>query len=156
MIAEQLIERWRLRLIDISWYMRSLNEYLARRANTEDECTGRFWEGRFKSQALLDEAGLLTAMVYVDLNPVRAGTAATPEDSEYTSIYDRILKHVSRSRLQRDEAASRKRRVHVSAPRLLTFREKADHEQPSLPMGFEDYLHLVDWTGRVARADKPG
>jgi REP element-mobilizing transposase RayT len=47
-----------------------------------------FFQGRFRSQALVEEADLLTAMAYVDLNPVRAGIAATPEESEFTSIYE--------------------------------------------------------------------
>jgi REP element-mobilizing transposase RayT len=155
-VAEDLIECWRKRLMDISWYMRSLNEYLARRANAEDECTGRFWEGRFKSQALLDEAGLLTAMAYVDLNPVRACTAATPEESEFTSIYARIQQHTSQRRVRRNVSQDRKNRAHPNSPPLFAFCGKAGDPQQSLPMRFEDYLQLVDWTGRVNRADKLG
>jgi hypothetical protein len=138
-----IIERWRTRLCDISWFMKCLNEHLARRANGEDNCTGKFWEGRFKSQALLDEAGLLTAMVYVDLNPIRAGIASTPEHSEFTSVFDRI----------RDLKPDPPR----SAPTRIPLKSFAcSDERSAIPYAFGDYLQLVDWTGRCVRADKRG
>ena len=80
-----LAATYRERLADVSWFMRLLNEAIARQANAEDGVKGRFWEGRFTSQALLDEAAILSAMAYVDLNPIRVGMAETPERSEHTS-----------------------------------------------------------------------
>jgi REP element-mobilizing transposase RayT len=147
LLAEQVILGWRLRLHDMSWFMRCLNENLARRANAEDNCTGRFWEGRFKSQALLDEAGLLTAMAYVDLNPIRAGIANAPEESEFTSIYERIRLLKSGDR----RTASGKPRVP-----LLQFKDAAENGEPAIPFSLLDYAALVDWTGRARREDKRG
>ena len=146
-VAERIIEEWRRRLCSISWFMKCLNEYLARRANAEDNCTGKFWEGRFKSQALLDEAGLLTAMAYVDLNPIRAGIAKTPEESEFTSIYDRICM------IKREPSAT----STPSRPRVpLRLFAAPDHATDVIPYAFDDYLQLVDWTGRCVRSDKRG
>jgi REP-associated tyrosine transposase len=72
-----LTETYRERLCDLSWFMAKLNETIARQANKEDGCSGRFWQGRYDARALLDETALITAMMYVDLNPIRAGMATT-------------------------------------------------------------------------------
>ncbi|WP_420934045.1 transposase [Alteromonas sp. A081] len=134
-------EVWRKRLYDISWFMRALNEYVARAANKEDECTGHFWEGRFKSQALLDESALAACMAYVDLNPVRANMAETPESSSHTSIQYRI----------------RAARVGKAPKRLMPFASSLKKEAPFvLPFTLTEYLQLVDVTSRNIRLAKQG
>jgi len=151
--ALEIITQWRERLHDLSWYMRALNEHLARKANAEDQCTGRFWEGRFKSQALLDEAGLLTCMAYVDLNPIRAGIAKTPETSEFTSVYERIQAWQSASTKNTIGEASTQ---NTTPAFLAAFHQTKDDSEISIPFTLTDYLELLDWTGRAIREDKRG
>jgi putative transposase len=133
--VSQSVDQWRGRLCDLSWFMRCLNEPIARQANAEDRCTGRFWEGRFKSQALLDVQAVLSCMAYVDLNPIRAAMAMTPEQSDYTSIQERI--------------------THPEDHHLRCFAE-SDDDDAGIPFGLADYLELVDWAGRAVRPDKTG
>ncbi len=138
--AAAKVEQLRERLQDVSWFMKSLNEYIARQANAEDKCTGAFWEGRFKSQALLDDRALLACMVYVDLTPIRAAMAQTPEDSDYTSVQDRIRKP-----------------ERLTVP-LVPFAPAESEEPPIflLPIERESYLELVGWTGRTVVHGKRG
>lgn len=148
--VEKIVETWRERLADISWFMRSLNEHLARRANEEDGCTGRFWEGRFKSQALLDEAAVLACMSYVDLNPVRAGTAGTPEASDFTSIQQRIRQQGYRSPQSKHPSTEPQ-----PIPLMPLLKRSLDRHESAIGFALADYLELVDWAGRAVREDKP-
>ncbi len=140
---------WRQRLMDISWFMRVVNEGIARQANAEDECTGRFWKGRFKSQSLLDEAALIAAMAYVDLNPVRAKMARTPEASAHTSF---------RKRIQQALSAHAPNHPQQQVKGLLPFigNPRAEMPKKGLPFKLTDYLELVDWSGRIIREGKRG
>jgi hypothetical protein len=150
-IVRQTTALWRERLQDISWYMRCLNESIARQANREDGVKGRFWEGRFKSQALLDEQALLSCMMYVDLNPIRAGLAKTPETSEYTSIYERIQMMDATI----NDAKQVNQACEVMSP-LCVFSDqvRTGYQDKTIPFAYRDYLELLDWTGRAIRCDK--
>lgn len=147
-----LIDTWRKRLYDISWLMKVLNEEVARRANKEDECTGHFWQSRYKSQALLDEKAVLSAMTYVDLNPIRAAIAATPETSDHTSIKMRIEHWKNKANQQKDA------QTEASQPKsLLPFVGNLKQPVPrGLIFSLTDYIELVDWTSRAIRDDKRG
>jgi hypothetical protein len=86
------VAEWRQCLVSISWFMRCLNGPIAREANREDHDSGRFWKGRFTSQALLDEKTLIAGMAYVDLKPIRSQLVTAPETSKHTSVKRRIEK----------------------------------------------------------------
>ena len=146
-LADQVAE-WRQRLISISWFMRCLNEPIAREANREDKVTGKFWESRYTSQALLDEKALAACMVYVDLNPIRAQMANTPERSKHTSVQHRI---------DRTRRTRQPNRIDQQPQQLLPFAGNPRNDMPAgLPFRLTDYLELVDWSGRILREDKKG
>lgn len=146
--VDDVVAVWRARLMDISWFIRSVNETIARAANVEDECRGRFWEGRFKSQALLDEKALIACMAYVDLNPVRAKMASTPEASDHTSI---------KQRAEKIKTAHNPHHPKQQPAALMPFVGDLRQDRPKgLPFRVKDYVTLVDWTGRHLRSDKRG
>ncbi len=156
--VSEIITLWRKRLADLSWFMKCLNQPIARKANLEDQCTGHFWEGRFKSQALLTQEALLSCMAYVDLNPVRAAMAETPEDSHYTSIQERITPHFNLQQAIRSQTNSGDLLdfKHILKP-LLPFEGNITHDnQAGILFSFSDYLELVDWTGRAIALNKRG
>jgi hypothetical protein len=176
----------RSRLSDISWWMRCTAENIARRANAEDECTGRFWEGRYKAQVLLDESSLLACAAYVNLNPTRTALAETPEESLFTGAKERIDDLVEqeavepeakagRSRNERSKAATRggdqpkygRRRTHDWERSRRQERSgwmspdvESSGRRPSkkgfLGVSLAKFLELLDWTGQQVHKQKAG
>jgi len=138
------IDELRRRLGSISWLMKSLNEYLARKANKEDSCKGRFWEGRFKCVRLEDDCAILSCAVYIDLNPIHADKSQTPETSRFASAYERI------QCLRKNGADACEARLWL-APIHDTCSRKG-----FLPITLEEYLAVIDATGRELRHDKRG
>ncbi|MEQ5801225.1 hypothetical protein [Halomonas sp. H10-9-1] len=168
--VKELAATYRERLVDVSWFMRVLNEAVARQANAEDGVKGRFWEGRFKSQALLDEAAIFSAMAYVDLNPIHACMAESPESSDFTSLSERLAE-LHGDHQAAEGAAPEPVSASLDAPTsgrqaaawcetlplqpLMPFDATAQLPN-AIPFGFEDYLELVETTGRCQRPDKRG
>ncbi|MGY6588642.1 MAG: hypothetical protein ACXIUB_10215 [Wenzhouxiangella sp.] len=123
--------------------LKALNEPIARQANREDGCKGKFWEGRFKCQALLEEHAVLSCMAYVDLNPARAAICDSLIDSDYTTIQRRL----------------RERESIASKPSILhrPLKPVAGLDADSLlGMTESSYIEIVQWTGEQARSDKRG
>jgi hypothetical protein len=172
---EALIAKWRDRLEDLGWCLKALKEPISRRCNKEDHCTGAFWQSRFKSVLLLDQSALISCMAYVDLNPIRACMAATPEQSDYTGIQDRIdlrqlfeKSHGLRSHLRKGSPAQilipmlsgDSKPLHSPEADLWLTPIKAcmtgDWGVLDNGLNPDDYFTLLEETGRIIRDDKRG
>jgi REP element-mobilizing transposase RayT len=169
MADAKILAELRARLSSVSWFMRCTSEVIARMANAEDECTGRFWEGRFKATVLPDEAAIAACMVYVDLNPVRAGLAATPEKSDFTGAQERIADLKSADDVSTADAKDFRIEHGLNAgwlapvelePKRKQAREKCSSRRASnkgcMFMTLAEYLQLLDWTGRQLKPGKRG
>ena len=179
----EMILEVRQRLSDVSWWMRYFSQHLAFRSNREDEVIGHFWESRFGSELIETEASILSCMVYVDLNPVRAKMASTPEDSDFTGAKDRI----DDLRVQLATKADGQLNLMLSSSiHSIHDWERLDNEfsgwlcpieidEAKDPIGpdaesngrrtsrkgvvaisLTRYLELLDWVGRQLRSDKRG
>ena len=151
------IRKIRRRLSSISWFMAILSENVARRANAEDECHGRFWESRYKCRELKGHHGILLCGIYVDLNPIKAGEASSPASAKYTSAYQRIQ---SRSQNSASQARpdgwmgeltwSASQTTHEPT-RMSSRTGRRASDLGLLPISVDDYLKLLNWTARQLR-----
>ena len=164
------VQKLRRRLCDLGWFMKSLKEPLARMANRADGCRGTFWEARYRSIAILDEEALLATCAYIDLNPLAAGIAATPETSKHTSVRQRVnhvrsqgeldrLKSAQQGSVAASRAAGNIEQKHWLVP-IEDRREHTNAKTKSLREGMLEtfslgsYLLLLDYTGRLCRNGK--
>jgi hypothetical protein len=158
----------RQRLTQISWFMRCLAEPIARRGNIEDQVSGRFWEGRFRAQPLLDETAIASCLAYVDLNPIRAGLTGSLAGSEFTSVQDRIEDRKSAAevttadaqdvRIEQEDNAGWLASIALEPPGTKVREQRTSRRASNLgcmTMSLDDHLQLLDWTGRQIRRERP-
>lgn len=163
---KRLVRKLRRRLQSLSWLMKDLAEWVARKSNREDEVTGRFWQGRYSCKKIEDEAALLACAVYVDLNPLRAGLVIKPEDWQFTSLHDRIQGYLQSSRGEQG-SGGRSPDGWLCPVWIDPQMTPEQREAPSrsgrrasdvgyLEITFPQYLSLLDWTGRQVRKEDAG
>ncbi len=168
------VTKYRDRLVALPWFMKSLKEPIARRANKEENITGTFWDGRYKSVGIYSEEALLSTCAYIDLNPVAAGISYEPLTSEHTSLRQRVehveengdledLKAAADGSVAGSLAAADIEQSHWLCPfddrqallaevDLGVGTKSREGMLPGFSLG--SYLQLVDYTSRLCREGK--
>ena len=169
------VAEYRIRLSDPSWFMKQLCEYMSRRINKEMDTKGTIWQGPFQSRRLEDDGAALVAGVYIDLNQVRALEAMTPEESVYTSAGVRISGAAFVTKLLENEDSETVRTLIKNRPDgwlaeltldcglqadvrkgLLPSEYPRLTDKGTIPIELDEYLELLDWTGRAQVSGKRG
>jgi hypothetical protein len=115
--------------------------------------------------AILDEESLLATCAYIDLNPVAAGIVQLPEASPHTSIKERVDHVTANNRTaglqaaQQGSAAGSRASAGLEESLWLCpieDRRRFDSSREGMLEGLslENYLLLVDYTGRLFRGGK--
>ncbi len=84
--ADGLIPSLRLKLSNLSEFVREIKVGFARFYNRLHNRRGYFWGDRFKSVIVDKGETLINCLAYIDLNPLRAGIVKRPEDYRWNSL----------------------------------------------------------------------
>lgn len=175
----EYIKEIRVNIGSLSCFMKVLNQNIARRANREMGTTGSFWQSRFHCKMITSAEVATYTQTYIDLNPIRAGIAETPETAKFTSAHDRIEHRQNRKKVRealqvlRDQKQDKKTSLRDTNPEavekflavykgrnrtkwLASFYKGEFHTRPFFRITEEEYFDLLDCSGREIRADKPG
>lgn len=157
------IDYWRSELTSLSRFMAKLNQPIAAMANAEDDMTGcSFWERRCDIQPLFDTADIAATMTYDALNSVRAGIAATPEQSKHTGFRERIQQALTSTAdlmagMPEFTESDRLARYNIELKPLMPLLDGDNVDEDwGLALSWEAYQELVYWSGRARHPEKRG
>ena len=137
--------------------MRALDEGIARKANKEDDCKGHFWEGRFKSKALTDEAALLACTAYVDLNLFEPKLLKHQKTQIILPFKKISLLINSKTKLNSNKSLKIIKKTPITSPNTLKYSVNKTLKTTNHSLfERESYLELVDYTGKAIKSSKRG
>ena len=86
MITDGQVPIFKEKFSNLSEFMKELKQRFSRYYNRLHERRGYFWGDRFKSVIVENGDTLINCLAYIDLNPIRAGLAAIPEEYRWSSV----------------------------------------------------------------------